>query len=86
MSEKFLLAGYKIIEKVQEADICIINTCSVTNVSDRKSRQMIRKVKEKNPKTLIIVTGCYAQVAKEDVKEMPEVEIVIGNNEKKRSN
>jgi len=76
-------AGYNVTENWQEADICIINTCSVTNMSDRKSRQMIRKVKEKNPKTLIIVTGCYAQVAKEDVKEMPEVDIVLGNNEKK---
>ena len=83
MSEKFMEAGYNVTENWQEADICIINTCSVTNMSDRKSRQMIRKVKEKNPKTLIIVTGCYAQVAKEDVKEMPEVDIVLGNNEKK---
>ena len=83
MSEKFVEAGYNVTENWQEADICIINTCSVTNMSDRKSRQMIRKVKEKNPKTLIIVTGCYAQVAKEDVKEMPEVDIVLGNNEKK---
>jgi len=83
MSEKFLLAGYKIIEKVQEADICIINTCSVTNVSDRKSRQMIRKVKEKNPNAIVVVTGCYAQVAKDDIAQMPEVDIVLGNNEKK---
>lgn len=83
MSEKFLNAGYEITEKTQEADICVINTCSVTNISDRKSRQMIRKAKEKNENAIIIVTGCYAQVAKKDIQEMPEVDIVIGNNEKK---
>ena len=83
MSEKFIEAGYNVIENTQEADICIINTCSVTNISDRKSRQMIRKVKEKNPEAIVIATGCYAQVAKEEVSQMPEVDIVIGNNEKK---
>ncbi len=83
MSEKFLLAGYSLTENLQEADICIINTCSVTNISDRKSRQTIRKVKEKNKNAIIIATGCYAQVAKEDISKMQEVDIVIGNNEKK---
>ena len=83
MSEKFIEAGYNVIENTQEADICIINTCSVTNISDRKSRQMIRKVKEKNPEAIVIATGCYAQVAKKEVSQMPEVDIVIGNNEKK---
>ena len=83
MSEKFILAGHEITENMQEADICVINTCSVTNISDRKSRQMIRKVKEKNPQAIIIVTGCYVQVAKEYIEKMPEVDIVIGNNEKK---
>lgn len=83
MSEKFLTAGYNVIEKSQEADICVINTCSVTNISDRKSRQMIRKVKEKNEHAIIIVTGCYAQVAKHDIEKMREVDIVLGNNEKK---
>lgn len=83
MSEKFILDGYKVTENMKEADICVINTCSVTNISDRKSRQMIRKVKEKNPQAIIIVTGCYVQVAKEDIEKMPEVDIVIGNNEKR---
>ena len=58
MSEKFLTAGYEVTENSQEADICVINTCSVTNISDRKSRQMIRKAKEKNENAIIIVTGC----------------------------
>ena len=83
MSEKFVTAGYEMTNKIEEADVCVINTCSVTNISDRKSRQTIRKVKEKNCKSIIIVTGCYAQVAKEDIKKMPEVDLIIGNNEKK---
>ena len=83
MSEKFIIAGYNVIENPYEADICVINTCSVTNISDRKSRQMIRKVKEKNENAIIIVTGCYAQVAKDDIKQMQEVDIIMGNNEKK---
>ena len=83
MSEKFLNAGYNVIDNPQEGDICVINTCSVTNISDRKSRQMIRKVKEKNQNAIIIATGCYVQVATDDIKQMPEVDIVLGNNEKK---
>ena len=83
MSEKFILAGYQVIENSHEADICVINTCSVTNISDRKSRQMIRKVKEKNSRVIVVVTGCYAQVAKDSIKQMPEVDIILGNNEKK---
>ena len=83
MSEKFINAGYKVIENPQQADICVINTCSVTNISDRKSRQIIRKTKEKNSNAIIIVTGCYAQVAKQEISQMPEVDIVLGNNEKK---
>ena len=83
MSEKLVEAGYEIIENPNDADICIINTCSVTNMSDRKSRQMIRKVKEKNKNVILVVTGCYAQVSKEEISQMPEVDIIIGNNEKK---
>jgi len=83
MSEKFVQAGYQLIEDLKQANICVINTCSVTNISDRKSRQMIRKVKEKNPEVILIVTGCYAQVAKNDIEQMPEADIIIGNNEKK---
>ena len=83
MSEKFIISGYEITDKIEEADICVINTCSVTNISDRKSRQTIRKAKEKNSKAIIIVTGCYAQVEKNLINQMPEVDLIIGNNEKK---
>ena len=83
MSEKFIEAGYEITEDIKEADICVINTCSVTNISDRKSRQIIRRAKEKNLKAIIAVTGCYVQVSKEQIEQMPEVDLIIGNNEKK---
>ena len=83
MSEQFIEKGYEIVEKQEAADICIVNTCTVTNMSDRKSRQMLRRVKEINPKAIIVACGCYAQVAKEELERMQEIDIVLGNNEKK---
>ena len=87
MAQKFLEKGYKVIEenneKIEEKpDICIINTCTVTNMSDRKSRQMLRRMKEKNPETVVVAVGCYAQVAKEELSKIPEIDLVLGNNEK----
>ena len=84
MMQKFREAGYEIVEFNKEiSDICIVNTCTVTNMSDRKSRQMLRKVKEMNPNSIIVATGCYAQVAKKELEDMPEIDIVLGNDEKK---
>ena len=83
MMQKFQEAGYQIVDINDNiSDICVINTCTVTNMSDRKSRHMLRKIKEKNDNAIIIATGCYAQVAKKQLEEMPEVDIVIGNDEK----
>ena len=88
MAQKFLEKGYKIIEEITsenenlKPDICIINTCTVTNMSDRKSRQMLRRMKEKNPNTVVVAVGCYAQVAKEELAKIPEINLVLGNNEK----
>ena len=65
------------------SDICIINTCTVTNIADRKSRQALRKVKEKNKNAIIVATGCYAQTYKEELEKMPEIDLVLGNEEKK---
>ena len=80
MEEQFIKHGYEIAEK--EADIYVINTCSVTNIAERKSRQMLRRAKELNPDALIVACGCYAQVAKSQIEKIPEVDIIIGNNEK----
>ena len=84
MTQKFIEKGYKVIEENSEEkpDICIINTCTVTNMSDRKSRQMLRRVKEKNEKTVVVAVGCYAQIAKEEILKIPEIDLVLGNNEK----
>lgn len=83
MSQQFIEKGYEVVEPHQKADIYIINTCTVTNISDRKSRQMIRKVKEKNHDALVIACGCYVQVAKEEVDKIKEIDLAIGNDEKK---
>mgnify|MGYP004521769763 FL=1 len=87
MAQKFLEKGYEVIEENNEESeekpvACIINTCTVTNMSDRKSRQMLRRMKEKNPETIVVAVGCYAQVAKEDILKIPEIDLVLGNNEK----
>ena len=84
MMQKFQEAGYEIVDLDKDiSDICIVNTCTVTNISDRKSRHALRKIKEKNPNAIIVATGCYAQVAKDELAKMSEIDIVIGNDEKK---
>lgn len=82
MTQKFIENGYEVIEHTKKADIYIINTCTVTNMSDRKSRQMLRRMKEQNQNAIVIAVGCYAQVAKEELKKIPEIDLVLGNNEK----
>ena len=82
MSQKFMDNGYKVVDEESQTSICIINTCTVTNMSDRKSRQTLRRVKEKNPNAVIVAVGCYAQVSGEELKKIPEIDIVLGNNEK----
>ena len=64
------------------AVVCVVNTCTVTNMSDRKSRHILRRVKVLNPNAIIVATGCYAQVYKKELEEMPEIDIVLGNEEK----
>ena len=75
--------GYELVDKHEMADICIVNTCTVTNMSDRKSRQMLRRVKEINPKAIVVACGCYVQLAKQELEKMEEIYLVLGNNEKK---
>ncbi|MBO6243419.1 MAG: tRNA (N(6)-L-threonylcarbamoyladenosine(37)-C(2))-methylthiotransferase MtaB [Clostridia bacterium] len=83
MAEDFMKNGYELVDKHEMADICIVNTCTVTNMSDRKSRQMLRRVKEINPKAIVVACGCYVQVAKQELEKMEEIDLVLGNNEKK---
>ena len=73
---------YEVVEFDEYADVYIVNTCTVTNVADRKSRQMLRRAKEINKDATLVACGCYAQVAKEELKKIPEIDLIIGNNEK----
>lgn len=83
MAQKFIENGYEVVEFDEFADVYIVNTCTVTNVADRKSRQMLRRAKEINNKSILVACGCYAQVAKEELKKIEEIDLIIGNNEKK---
>ncbi len=84
MEQQFIQNNYKIVENTEKADIYVINTCTVTNMADRKSRQMLRRVKEINQSAVIVVCGCYAQVAKTELEQIPEVDIILGINEKNK--
>ena len=66
----------------EQADICLINTCSVTEVADHKCRQAINRMVRNNPGALMVVTGCYAQLASEAVSKIEGVDLVLGSNEK----
>lgn len=83
MLENLTASGCLKAEDEENADICIVNTCSVTNMADRKSRQMIHRIKKKNPKALIVATGCYVQAAKDQILEEGYVDLIVGNNRKK---
>ena len=82
MSEAILAEGATLVPFHEEADIYLINTCSVTNIADRKSRQMIHQAKERNPDALVIATGCYVEGKKEELKEDKGIDILIGNSGK----
>lgn len=82
MRGQFKNAGFEIAEENDFADVYIINTCTVTNMADRKSRQYIRRMKKLNPHAVIAVTGCYAQVNADEVASLAEVDIVAGTGEK----
>ena len=77
-----LMATYEIVNFDEFSDIYIVNTCTVTNMSDRKSRQMLRRCKEINPDSLVVAVGCYAEVSRDEILKIPEVDLVLGNNEK----
>ena len=72
--------GVRTVDRGERADICLINTCSVTEVADHKCRQAIRRMVRENPGAFIIVTGCYAQLESEAVSKIPGVDLVLGSN------
>ena len=75
--------GYQIVEFEQKADIYIVNTCSVTSIADRKSRQMLHKAKKNNPDSIVVAVGCYVQTGTEDILKDEGIDLAIGNNKKK---
>ena len=82
MQELLENAGYEIVPFAEGADVYIINTCSVTNIADRKSRQMLHRAKKLNPLAVVVAAGCYVQAAGEELKKDEAVDLVIGNNKK----
>lgn len=83
MAQLFKNAGYQVVDFEEIADVYVVNTCTVTNMSDRKSRQILRRAKEINPNAILCVVGCYVQVAREEISKMEEIDILLGTNERK---
>ena len=83
MLEMFEKEGYSQVDSEEFADVYVINTCTVTHMSDRKSRQYIRRMKKKNPDAIIAVVGCYSQVSPEEILDIEEVNLVMGTNERR---
>ncbi len=75
--------GYRIVSFDEKADIYIINTCTVTNIADRKSRQMLHRAKKMNPKAIVVAVGCYVQTGEDAIEKDSAIDLVIGNNRKK---
>ena len=84
MLEMFKKDGYTQVDSEDFADVYVINTCTVTHMSDRKSRQYIRRMKKKNPDAIIAVVGCYSQVSPEEILDIEEVNLVMGTNERRQ--
>ena len=82
MQQMLEKAGYDIVPFEPGADIYVINTCTVTNIADRKSRQMLHKAKKMNPEAIVVAVGCYAQVRGEELEKDPAIDLVIGSNRK----
>lgn len=82
MRESFVSAGYKIVDFKEQADVYVINTCTVTNMADRKSRQMLHQAKKRNPEAIVAAVGCYVQAAEKTLLQDGSVDIVVGNNKK----
>lgn len=83
MQENLGKSGYKIVPFAPGADVYIINTCTVTNIADRKSRQMLHKAKKMNPEAVVVAVGCYVQTGTENVKQDECIDLAVGNNRKK---
>ena len=84
MEELLQTAGYDIVPFTEQADVYVVNTCSVTNMAERKSRQMLHRAKKLNPEAVVVATGCYVQVSEEEARADAAVDLVLGNNQKRQ--
>ncbi len=84
MTELFLKSGYSVVDHNEFADVYVINTCTVTNLSDKKSRQFIRRSKNNNTEAIIAVVGCYSQVAPDEISAIEEVDIILGTDNRNK--
>ena len=82
MQQMLEAAGYAIVPFSESADVYVINTCSVTNMADRKSRQMLHRAKKTNPESVVVAAGCYVQTKEDEAVADEAIDIVIGNNKK----
>lgn len=82
MQQMLEAAGYEIVPFAPGADIYVINTCTVTNIADRKSRQMLHKAKKMNPDAIVVAAGCYVQAGEKKADADSSIDLIIGNNKK----
>ena len=83
MAQKCIEKGYQTVDFEQKADVYVVNTCSVTNIADRKSRQMLHKAKKQNPDSVVVAVGCFVQANPEEVAKDEAIDLIVGNNKKK---
>lgn len=82
MAEKFIKEGYEVVSFDEFSDVYVINTCTVTNMGDKKSRQMIGRARRHNPEAIIAVVGCYSQIASDEIAQIEGVDVVLGSRNK----
>ncbi len=82
LAAKLATAGHQVVDSPAEADLCVLNTCAVTHVAARKSRQALRRLHRENPDARLVATGCYAELTPGDLRDLPAVERVVGNEDK----
>ena len=82
LGKALLERGHERAKRGEQADICVINTCTVTDAADHKDRQMIHRIRRQNPNAILIVTGCYAQLKPDEIAHIEGVDYVLGQNEK----
>ncbi len=84
LARRLALAGHEIVRRAEEADLCILNTCTVTHIAARKSRQALRRLRRDNPGAFLVATGCYAQMSPTEIAQLQDVDMIVGNADKER--